>query len=42
MLNYTQHSIKLCASEQQSLVDHSEKVENKIKEVVVREFNFSE
>lgn len=36
MLNYTQHSIKLCASEQ-SIVDLSEQVKNKLKEVVVVE-----
>lgn len=36
MLNYTQYSIKLCASKQ-SLEIHSETVENKLKEVVVVE-----
>lgn len=35
MLSYIRHSTKLCASEQCTINDHSEKVENKLKEVVV-------
>lgn len=37
MLSYIRHSTKLCASEQCTFSDHSEKVENKLKEVVVLE-----